>query len=139
MASPRRSEALRPKDQKAPKTTPVTEAKTEDQTATKAGDQKDATTPKKVSAKVTEWRDANKAKLYRSGTIMVSTEAKAKNPKRNKDQNKPGAASRFALYRDGMSVAEYVSEVNEVKKYASKAQAQSDVVWDVVHGFISLS
>jgi hypothetical protein len=52
------------------------------------------------------------------------------NPKR------AGAAKRFALYKTGMAVADYIKAA--VKIGASESYANADIRWDVAHGFISV-
>ena len=55
-------------------------------------------------------------------------------PKRSKGSN--GAKERFQLYRDGMTVEEYITA--STKAGNAKALATADVHWDVVKGFITL-
>jgi hypothetical protein len=118
------------KPSSTPANTPAPKA--EDQKAGPAGDQKDvkAKAKKKLSPTVLEWRRLIKEKACASGTISVSPEAKAKNPKRGK------AASRFNLYKDGMTVEQYIEASHKAGN--AKALAQSDIRWDVASGFISI-
>ena len=61
---------------------------------------------------------------------VITVLATDKNPKGGK------AEGRFALYRDGQTVAEYVAA--SVKAGNPKALARNDVRWDLVAGFISV-
>lgn len=101
--------------------------------ATTSGDQKDAKpkSKKKLSPTVVEWHRITKAKEAASGKITLTDKGKADKPKRNK------AMDRFKLYRDGMSVAEYIEESHKAGN--SKALAQADVRWDVAKGLITVS
>jgi hypothetical protein len=101
--------------------------------ATPSGDQKDAKakTKKKLSATVVEWHRITKAKEAATGTIRLTDKGKADKPKRAK------AMDRFKLYRDGMTVAEYIEESHKAGN--SKALAQADVRWDVAKGLITVS
>jgi len=50
---------------------------------------------------------------------------------------KAGAAIRFALYRNGMKVSEYVKAA--MKAGASESYANADLRWDSSHGWIAIS
>jgi len=57
----------------------------------------------------------------------------ANNPK------KRGAAPRFALYRSGMTVQEYIdAQIKSNLKGTGKALALADIRWDATAGFISV-
>lgn len=101
--------------------------------ATKGGDQKDAKpkSKKKLSPTVVEWHRITKAKEAASGTIRLTDKGRADNPKRR------NALVRFKLYKDGMTVAEYIEESHKAGN--SKALAQADVRWDVAKGLITVS
>lgn len=67
-----------------------------------------------------------------SPTAVITVLAPA-NPKRR------AAAVRFALYRDGMTVAGYVSAVKRRKLPGGKEIALRDLLWDSKVGHIALS
>jgi len=73
---------------------------------------------KQVAAKAPE----SKAPKSKTITVLV------KNPKRDGSQSH----KRFALYRDGMSEAEYATKVG------SASLARADIRWDQQRQFISL-
>jgi hypothetical protein len=87
---------------------------------------------KKVSPTVIAWRDLDKDIPDRDGKQKITVLAKDKVPKRG------DAAKRFGLYKDGMTVTEYI-ELSHKNTGVSKAGAREDIRWDVVKGFIKLS
>lgn len=70
------------------------------------------------------------ATLNPNAVITVLTAA---NPKRR------AAAVRYALYRNGLTVAGYVKAVTSRKLSGGAAIAYRDLLWDTKVGFISLS
>jgi hypothetical protein len=98
-----------------------------------SGDQKDGSgepkkAKKKPSEQVVRWRDTENPDT--KAKITISAEAAKVNPK------KRGAATRFSIYKTGMTVADYI----EASKKAgnSGALAMADVRWDMAAGFISV-
>lgn len=100
-----------------------------DQKPVKGEDQKTAPTGDKKkrepSDTVKKWKEQENFPLTAKITV-VATE----NPKRR------GAATRFAIYKDGMTVGDYIEASH--KAGASKALAAADVRWDHVAGFINV-
>jgi hypothetical protein len=96
-------------------------------------DQKDTKTKgsKKKSPTVVAWQALQKEKAYISGTIHLTDKGRADNPKRK------NALVKFKLYRDGMTVTEYIEASHKIG--TSKATAQADVRWDVAKGLITVS
>ena len=80
----------------------------------------------KPGSQVARWRA--QPNLPEAGVITVLAKT---NPKSQ------GAATRFALYRTGMLVEDYITAV--VQHGQSKAQAKADVRWDVTAGFITVA
>lgn len=70
------------------------------------------------------------AKFNPAAVITVNVPA---NPKRR------AAAVRFALYRNGMTVAKYVKAVTSRKLAGGKAIAYRDLSWDSKVGFITIT
>jgi hypothetical protein len=85
---------------------------------------------KKKSPTVVAWQALQKEKAYTSGTITLTDKGRADNPKRK------NALAKFKLYRNGMSVAEYIEASH--KFGTSKATAQADIRWDVAKGLIEV-
>lgn len=110
----------KPEDQKG-----MAKAKPEDQ---KSQTDKPKTKKKKTSNTVMVWRKLIAAKACTSGKITFTDEFRGKNPKRGK------AAIRYTLYKEGMDVPAYIEVSNKAGN--AKAQAQTDVRWDVASGFI---
>lgn len=65
-------------------------------------------------------------------TITVAVE---ENPKRKNTK----AHARFKLYKDEMTVAEYVSAVEKKQPGHKRRGAMADLNWDQKHGFITIS
>lgn len=75
------------------------------------------------------WKELVKAKACKPHQIIRLTNgSRRRNPKRGR------AEGRFALYRDGMTVGEYVQISSDAGN--PKALALADVCWDVASGFI---
>lgn len=81
---------------------------------------------RKASDTVVKWR-ATKAFPHEGVIKMIATN----NPKSR------GAKDRFALYKDGMTVGQYIEASHKAGN--SKALATADVRWDVAAGFISVT
>jgi hypothetical protein len=108
------------------RTAPATPA-SGDQSETSSGDQKvHPVKAKKLSPQVIAWK-AHKDKFPLDHIITNIGE----NKKRGK------AHTRFNLYREGMSVAEY-AQVFIDKKVGTRALAHADLRWDHVAGFIQV-
>lgn len=67
-----------------------------------------------------------------AGDLVITVRAK-ENPKRRQ------AAIRFALYRTGMTVAQYVKAVTSRRLHGGAAIAYRDLQWDSKVGHIALS
>jgi hypothetical protein len=63
----------------------------------------------------------------------VITLHRGENPKRG------AAATRYALYRDGMTVGDYVKAVTEANPKNNRGLAIADLAWDTNHGFITVN
>lgn len=100
--------------------------------ATASGDQTSvkAKGKKKHSPTFLAFRDLQKAKAYTSGNITITDKGRGEKPKAK------NALAKFRLYRDGMSVAEYIEASH--KFGTSKATAQADIRWDVAKGLIEV-
>jgi hypothetical protein len=98
-----------------------------------SGDQNDTNKPpkakKKPSPTVVAWK-AIKENYPVTSVITINKDQVAKTPKRR------GAADRFALYEDGMTVGKYLDVTKE--KGISGALANADIRWDVAKGLISV-
>jgi hypothetical protein len=91
-----------------------------------SGDQKaTASKEKKISEQVTKWRAQAK---FAPDWVITNV---GENKKRGK------AKDRFALYREGMTVAEY-QQVFIDKKVGTRALATADMRWDHVAGFVTI-
>ena len=109
----------------------------EDQTVAQATSTEAKTEKKAPSAQVNRWKAEIASKSVTvSSVITVPAEHKAKNPKLSSARSKAG--DRFALYRDGMTVAEYQTEC-KTRFNRSPAAAMADVRWDKAAGFILIS
>jgi hypothetical protein len=80
---------------------------------------------KKTSEQVIKWRAQPKFQLTQKITVLAK-----ENPKSR------GAADRFAIYKDGMTVQQYIDAFKERKLPAALAMA--DMRWDFVAGFIEV-
>lgn len=96
-----------------------------------SGDQNDVKAKRKASPTVVKWREAKKAPVPQ-GIIRIQKDYAKNCPKRSKGAN--GAKERFEMYRDGMTVAEYIEVAT--KANWPKALIQDDVRWDIIKGFI---
>lgn len=123
-------QAQTPKDQNDV-VTPVTKDQNDGQGTTKT-----------VRSSVARWNTvkADKAKYPATMVITVPAQHKAKNPKRDSTSGtrKVLAASRFALYRDGDTIGDYV-ERSHKQMGTPKAKAMADVYWDIAQGFITVA
>lgn len=70
------------------------------------------------------------AAVIRVNPEQMTTKGELINPKRG------AAATRFALYRDGMTVGEYIAAVT--KAGAKSAVATADLKFDVARNFIAI-
>jgi hypothetical protein len=136
------AEALRDAKVRVDAKTPVTPVvATEDQKSVPAAqvkDQKDAPEVKKASSQaVTRWKavTADKTACLPGMHITVKPEFRAKNPKR--DSARAKAATRFGLYVDGQTVAEYI-DICHTKTGRAKSAAHADVRWDFAQGWINV-
>jgi hypothetical protein len=84
---------------------------------------------KKLSQTVIEWRKLPKEFPEGKQKIHI-IKTLAEKPKRNK------ALERFALYRNGMTVDQYIEESH--KAGTPKGMAREDVRWDYVKKFIEI-
>lgn len=110
----------KPEDQKAAPATATSPAKPEDQKGTPKA-------KKKISETVTNW----KAKDLPAETAKIKILVPAsQNPKRG------DALRRYSLYKDGMTVKEYIEAAKNAGIRAGLAQA--DIRWDMVKGFIEV-
>ena len=94
-----------------------------------------AETPEAKQAALRAAQKAEKSKPKGGRKLKKTPSGKIKllvkeNPKRSK------AAKRFALYKSGMSTADYVKAA--VKIGASESLANADIRWDIAHEFISV-
>src|SRR5215475_3987017 len=94
-----------------------------------------AESPEAKQAALRAAQKADKAKPKGGRKLKKTPSGKIKllvkeNPKRSK------AAKRFALYKSGMSTADYVKAA--VKIGASESLANADIRWDIAHEFISV-
>lgn len=96
---------------------PVTDAKPGEPATPKA--------KKKASDTVVKWR-ATKAFPHEGVITLIATN----NPKSR------GAAARFAIYKNGQTVGQYIEASHKAGN--SKALAAADVRWDVAAGFIKV-
>jgi hypothetical protein len=105
--------------------TPATapEAKVEDQKSAPASEGT-AKKVKKPSKTVTNWRNLRPVKDEEMVAVIPGS------------VKRKSAATRFALYADGMNVGQYVEK--SVQAGNAKALAQQDVRWDYVKGLITL-
>jgi hypothetical protein len=99
-----------------------------------SGDQNDVTQaktkkPRKISPTVVAWKATKNFPL--EAKITLNPELKEANPKRRK------AADRFALYRNGMTVGEYIEASHKAGN--SKALAMADIRWDQAAKFLTVS
>jgi len=83
---------------------------------------------RKPSATVTAWK--NQENFPVDAVITINGDYATKNPKRR------DAARRFSLYKDGMTVADYITTAKEAG--ISGALATADVRWDAVKGYITV-
>lgn len=102
--------------------------------ASKAGDQNDASKATKKAKK----KPSPGYLVYKSTKLPEPT-AKIKVLVSQGDDcpKKRNARTKFDIYENGMTVAEYV-EASHAKLKTPKATAQADVRWDLAHGFISV-
>ena len=98
-----------------------------------SGDQNDVKAKRKASSTVVKWREAKKSPVPQ-GVIRIQKDYAKNCPKRSKGAN--GAKERFEMYRDGMTVAEYIEVAT--KANWPKALIQDDVRWDIIKGFITV-
>lgn len=85
-------------------------------------------TPKKPSQTVKDWKALDKG--WPDEKLKIHILVKDKNPKRGK------AADRFNLYRNGMSVSQYIEECKKLG--TARGAALQDVRWDFVKKFIDV-
>jgi hypothetical protein len=113
-------------DKPSPAIAAVPATKPEDQKPAQAGDQKSA--PKKVITKtVAAWR----AQKAFEPTLKIYLLRKD-NPKRAK------AAVRFSLYKDAMTVQQYIDIMKDQTPSRTAKATMADIRWDVAAGFIEV-
>lgn len=107
----------------SPATAPVEQA---------SGDQNDvkAKRKRKLSAGYLRYVDTELPAADK--VIRIQKDYAERNPKRSKGTT--GAKERFALYRNGMTVEQYIKASTDAGN--PKALAQNDVRWDIAHDFI---